>query len=48
MHNIGLRYEGFGLEVKEQDDTHDLSTCDRIIEVNGNYVLINKIEPNNR
>jgi len=39
MHNIGLRYEGFGLEVKEIDDTHDLSVGDRIIEVDGNDVL---------
>jgi len=39
IHNICLRYEGFGLEVKENDDAHDLSVGDRIIEVDGNDVL---------
>ena len=39
MHLIAPSYEGFGLEVKEHDDTLDLSVGDRIIEVNGNAVL---------
>merc|ERR1711892_1656423 len=39
MNNIGLRYEGFGLEVNESCGTYDLSIGDRIIEVNGNVVL---------
>ena len=39
INKISVRYEGFGLEVKARDDTHDLSVGDRIIEVNGNDVL---------
>ena len=38
--NIGFCYEGFGLEIKENNNcTLDLSAGDRIIEVNGRDVL---------
>ena len=39
FNNIGLCCEGFGLEIKVDDSTHDLSAGDRIIEVNGTNVL---------
>ena len=38
--NVGFCYEGFGLEIKENNNcTLDLSAGDRIIEVNGRDVL---------
>ena len=39
LDTVGLRYEGFGLEVREDSEDQKLLAGDRVIEVNGEDVL---------